>query len=171
MAGNDIGRAGPCFEPPDGRHEIRFAPRPLFDGERHLGRGGQRVAAQAHGRRARMARDAVHADLEPRCAVDRGDDAKRQPLRLEPRALLDMRLDEGGDALAPKKERTFGIAAELDQRLAHRDAVGVALIERVLRIISGERERARERGAEAHALLIAEGHDLDRVIEALIARA
>ena len=109
--------------------------------------------------------------VEPRCAVDRGDDAKRQPLRLEAGTLLDMRLDVRGDTLAPKKRRAFRIAAERDQRLAHRDAVGVALIERILRIASGKRERTGEGRAKAHALLIAEGHDFNRVVKALGARA
>ena len=49
--------------------------------------------------------------------------------------------------------------------------MGVPLVERVFRIVSGERARARERGAKTNALLIAEGHDFNRVIEALIARA
>ena len=78
--------------------------RALFDREHHFGRRGQRVAAQAHRRRARVAGDAVHADLEPRRAVDRGDDAERQALRLQHRPLLDMHLDEGGDVRAPKVE-------------------------------------------------------------------
>ena len=70
-----------------------------------------------------------------------------------------------------RKSALFRIAAERDQRLAHRDAARVTLIERILRIVSSERERAGERGAKAHALLVAEGHDFNRVIEALIARA
>ena len=105
MAGNDVGRARPGFETPDSRHEIRLATRALLDREHHLGRRGQRVTAQVHRRCARVAGDAVDADLEPRCAVDRGHDAKRQPLRLQARALLDMRLDEGGDALAREGTR------------------------------------------------------------------
>ena len=105
MAGNDVGRAGPGFEPADGRHEIRLATRPLFDRKHHLGRRGERVAAQTHRRRARMAGDAIDANLEPRRAVDRGDDSERQPLGLEPRSLLDMRFDESGDARAPKRAR------------------------------------------------------------------
>src|ERR1700677_2529215 len=68
-----------------------LATRPLFDREHHLGRRGKRVATQVHRSRACMASDAVHANLEARCAVDRSDDAKRQPLRLEARTLLDMR--------------------------------------------------------------------------------
>ena len=71
--------------------------RALLDREHHLRRRGQRVAAQIHRRCARVAGDAIDDDLKPRRAVDRGDDAKRQPLRLERRALLDMRFDEGGD--------------------------------------------------------------------------
>ena len=97
------------------------------------------------------------------------DDPERQPLGLQRRSLLDMRFDEGGDARPPDRPRPFRIAAESLQRVAHREAGRVALVERILRICPGERPRAREGGAEANALLVAEGDDLDCVIEALAA--
>ena len=61
------------------------------------------------------------------------------------------------------------IAAEGFERLAHRDAGRVPLVERVLGIGPRERARAGERGAEANALLVAESDDLDRMIETLAA--
>ena len=66
-------------------------------------------------------------------------------------------------------ERPVRIAAEGRERVAHQDAVRILLIERVLRIVAGQRPRSGERGAVAHALLVAEGDDLDGVVEPLAA--
>ena len=71
--------------------------------------------------------------------------------------------------VAPDRPCPFGIAAEGLERVAHRDAADVPLVERVLRIGPGERARAGEGRAKADALLVAEGDDFDRVIEPLAA--
>ena len=97
MARNDVGRARPDFETADGRDEVGFAARARLDRQRHFGRGRQRVAAEAHRRRAGMAGYSVYADLEPGRAVDGRHDAERQTFGLQHRPLFDMRLDEGGD--------------------------------------------------------------------------
>src|SRR6185437_14016179 len=110
-------------------------------------------------------------NFKSRRAIDRGHDAKRQPLGLKPRALLDMRFDEGGDAGPAERPRPLRIAAEAYERVAHQDAVRVLLVENVFRIVSSKRARAGEGRAKTDALLIAEGHDLDRVVKALVAPA
>ena len=103
-----------------------------LDRQDHLGRGGERVAAQRHRHGAGVAGLALTSTVKRRCAVDRGDDADRQALGLEHRALLDVHLDIGqrhppGGA-APSMVRR--VAAELLQRLAHADPVRVARLER-----------------------------------------
>ena len=169
MARNHVGRAGPDFQTPDGRDEIGFSARARLDRQRHFGGGGQRVAAQAHRRRAGMAGHAVHPDLEPGRAVDGGNDAERQTLRLQHRPLFDMGLDEGGDIARADRTRLFGIAAESLQGVAHRDPASVPLVERILEVGAGERPRTRQRCPETDALLIPEGDDLDGVVEPLAA--
>ena len=132
-AGNDVGRAGPDFEPPDRRDEIGFAARALlrsrapFRPPRSARRGAGSWASRLRGPRRRR------RDLEPRCAVDRGHDAKRQPLGLEPGPCSICASTKAATSRRAEGSRArFGIAAELVERLAHQDAVGVALVERVL---------------------------------------
>ena len=114
-----------------------------------------------------MSGDAIDPHFESRRAVDRGHDPERQPVGLQDRSLLDMRLDERGDAGPPDRPCPLGIAAEGLERFAHRDAARTPLVERVLRISPGESARAGEGGAKADTLLVAEGDDFNRVIEAL----
>ena len=170
-AGDDVGGAGPDFETPDRGDQIGLAARARLDRQRHFRGGRQRVAAQIHRRRAGVPGHAVDRDLEPRRAADRGDDADRQTLGFQDRALFDMRLDEGGDIVRADRSRLLGIAAEGLQRVAHRDAARVLLVERGLRIGPGERARAGERGPKTNAFLVAEADDFDRVLQPLAALA
>ena len=165
MTRNDIGRARPDFHPPDGGDEIGLSSGARLDRQRHLRSGRQGVAAERHRRRAGVACRAVHADFEPRRAVDGGNDPDRQPFRLEDRTLFDMRLDEGGDVRRANRTGLLRIAAERLQSVAHGDPGGVLLVERVLRVGSGKRARTGQRQAEAHALFVAEGDDFDGVPE------
>ena len=130
MAGNHVGRARPHVKTPDRGDEIGLAAGARLDRQRHFRGRGQRVAPQPHRRRSGMSGHAVHADLEPGRAVDGRNDPERQAFGLQQRSLLDMRLDEGGDIVAADRVRPFGIAAERLERVAHRDAARVLLVER-----------------------------------------
>ena len=108
VAGDDVGRARPDLHAPDGRDEVGLGAGAALDHQRHLGGGGEGVAAERHRRRAGVARMPVHPDLEPRRAVDRGDDADRQAFGLQHRPLLDMDLDEGRDMVGAKRSAPSG---------------------------------------------------------------
>ena len=93
----------------------------------------------------------------------------RQVLRLQHRPLLDMDLDIAQHVIGPARSVGYpgGIAAELLQRFAQADAVGVAHVQG--RRVEGPRHGARavQRHREAHAFLVAEGQHLDREGQAL----
>ena len=55
-----------------------------------------------------------------------GDDADGIALVLEPRALLDVQLDECVDVVAARVRETLGVEPDGRHGLADRDAVGVA---------------------------------------------
>ena len=171
VARNDVGRARPDFEAPDGGDEMGLGAGARFDGERHLGGRRQGVAAEVHRRRPGVARDAVDADLEPRCAVDGGDDAERQPFSFQDRALLDMRLDEGCDIC--RADRCAPCPDRRRRRLsASRIVTPFASLwsSSLFRVVPGERARAGEGRAVAHAFLVAEGDDFECVLQPLAAR-
>src|SRR6185312_6707740 len=123
------------------------------------------VAARAHRHGARMAGQAGPAGGDPRRAGDRRDDAECQVAIEQYRALLDMDLDECRDVVvrARKRRNCVGIAAERDDRVAQRRSLGIAAVEQ--RRIEATRQRATSdhRKAEAHAFLVTERDDLDRV--------
>ena len=114
-----------------------------------------------------MAGYSVYPDFEPGRAVDGRHNAKRQTFGFQHRPLFDMGLDEAGDMVRADRTRPVGIAAEGLQSVTHRDAGAVLLVQRVLEIGAGEGARTGERRAKTHALLIAEGDDLDGVVEPL----
>src|SRR5204863_7508671 len=66
----------------------------------HAGGANQRVAAARHWRRPGMRLLAGDGDLVPALPLGAGDDADRQAGGFEDRALLDMRLEIGGDRAA-----------------------------------------------------------------------
>ena len=119
-----------------------------------------------------MASQAGDGGAQAGGARDGGDDADAQCLVQQHRALLDVRLDEGGDVFAAPVEALpcIGIAAEVADRLAHGDAVGIRLVEpgRVER--AGHRLAADQGRTEAHAFFVAEADHFKRVGQALAAR-
>jgi hypothetical protein len=142
---------------------VRFAV--ALDEEHHLACRSERVLPAAHRHRSGVAGEPRDTHAYPRGAGDRGDDAHRQVLVQQHGALLDMRFDIRNDVSAAPVERapTIGIAAEVDQRLSHRDPTVVGLIEprRIER--SGHRPATDQRGAETHTFFVAEADDLKRV--------
>ena len=93
LAGNGVaGRVGQA-QPPDRCDQICLTLRARLDGEHHLGRRRQRIAAPMHGHGAGvagLARDLDHASCG---AADGGDDADGQVVGFEHRSLLDVHLD------------------------------------------------------------------------------
>ena len=109
----------------DGADEPRVAFAVPLDEEHHLGGGGERVLARAHRHGPRVTGETRDAHVEARAAGDRGDDADRQSLVQQHGTLLDVRFDVGDDVLpaAVDAAPAVRIAAEVDERLPHRDAV------------------------------------------------
>jgi hypothetical protein len=169
VTGNDVGGTRTGFELADGADELRLAATPRFNREHAFGRGGERIAPQRHGHGARMSRHAFDVDGEAIGAVDRGDDAQRQAFGLEHRALLDVELGIGEEiGTAPRGVAgTRRIEPERCQCVAHRRAVLVAAVEKLGIQRAGDRAAAQQRGAEAHAFLVREAHDLERERQAV----
>ena len=140
-------------------------PAALLDEEHQLCRGGSGVAPAVHRRRARVARHAGDLDLEAHAAVDRGDDAERQVRLVEHRPLLDVDLDEAEVALRVALHRADRLqragALRRLHRLAHRDAVGILLVEPGGVELADHRARAEEGGLVALAFLFREPDHLE----------
>src|SRR5437762_1244521 len=95
--------------------------------------------------------------------------ASRQSLVQQHRTLLDVRLDVRDDVLPAPVDvlPAIGITAECDQRLPHRHARVVGLVEPRGLEAAGHRLAADQRGAKAHTFLVAEADDLERVRQTL----
>jgi hypothetical protein len=85
----------------------------------HPRRADERVLAARHRRRPGMRLRAGDRDLVPALALRAGDDADRVAVGFEDRALLDMRLEIGGDPAAADRcaageadPRQFGAEAD-----------------------------------------------------------
>ena len=130
--------------------------RARLDRKDHFGARHERVLAQPHRHAARVARDAFKRRGQARCAIDRGDGADRQVLRLEHWTLLDVQLHEGRDAACAQNPDALGIAAKLFQRVAQRDPLRVPQRKAAGGHEPGERARAGHGGGKAHALFVAE---------------
>ena len=74
-----------------GTHQVRFGHGALFLVQREFGHGGGGICAAAHWGGAGVAGHAHHFAHVAHAAVDGGDHAQRQVLRVEHRALLDVR--------------------------------------------------------------------------------
>ena len=134
----------------------------LTDGRDRAGRlyredplrgAGQRVAAGAHRHRAGVPGSADERDLGVALAGDRGDHAERLATPFELRPLLDVHLGVAHRRLAG--DRWLG------DEVGEGDAIVVDACEPCGVEAPGHRRRAEVRGAEAHALLVREAHDLD----------
>ena len=163
-AGDHVHRPGQRLDAADGADHVGRAGGDRFDREHALGRGRERVAAQCHRHGARVAGDAGHLDVEAIAAVDRRHDADRQPRRLEHRSLLDVELDVGEHVARGERgvADARGIEAERAHRVAQRHAVAARPVEQRAVERAGDRARAEQRRAEAHALLVAEADHDDR---------
>ena len=142
---------------------VRFAV--VLDEEHHLARRRQRVLAPAHRHCPCMAREPGDAYVEPRRAGNGGDDADRESLVQQDGTLLDVRFDVGDDIFSAPVDvaPAIGVAAEGRDRLPHRDAIVVGLVEPRRVELAGHGLAADQRRAEAHAFLVAEADDLERV--------
>ena len=147
-----------------GADKVGFACAARFDRQHAFGRGRERIAAQRHRHRPRMPGHAFDLDREAVGAVDGGHHAHRQALGLEHRALLDMQLGVGEHvgALPRGVADALGIESERRQCVAHRHSIAVAAVEELPIERAGDRAAAEQRGAETHAFLVGESHDLDR---------
>ncbi len=173
VAGDDVGRAGPDVHPPDGRDEIGLgagaAPRSSAPSRprRRRRRGAAPSASRRRGRPCPST--PTSSRVAPLIAVTtpsgRPSASSTGPCSIWASTKAATWSRAKRTSPCPDRRRTPSSAS----RIA--DAGGVLLVERVLRIVAGERARAGERGAIAHALLVAEGDDLDRVVEPLAARA
>ena len=94
-ARDHVDRAVRDVELADRRDQPRLRAGDALGGEHELGGRGGGVAAQVHRRRAGVAGVAREGEVEAALAGDRGDDAERQALGLEHRALLDVDLEVG----------------------------------------------------------------------------
>ena len=170
-AGDDVGRARPGVDAADGGDQVGVRGAEALDAHDHLGGGRQRIAAKAHRHRAGVAGEPAHRDDQADGAVDGRDGRARVALVVEHRPLLDVQLQIGGDValLARAAAIGIGVAAGRGERIAHADALAVAGVE------DGGLQRADQRaggekvGRKAHALLLAERHHLDGVVEPLAA--
>ena len=142
-----------------------------FDEQHHFARCRERVLAAAHRNGARVSGETGYRHAQARRAGDRSHDADREALVQQHRALLDVRLDERDDVLAAPVDiaPAIRIAAEVDERLPHRDALVVGLVEPSRLEAAGHRLAPDQRRAEAHAFLVAEADNFERVRQALAA--
>ena len=109
----------------------------------HIGGDEERIAAQFHRRGAGMRFHAVHGHVVPALAERALHNADGLVVRLQHRPLLDVRFEIRCNGM---RFYVFADVADGGQRVAHRDAVAVALIERMV-----QRKRAGEdTGAHHH---------------------
>ena len=142
------------------RPTVRRAGR--LDGQHPLGGRGQRVAAGVHRHRARVPGAAGEHDLRARGPGDRADHAERETALLQHRALLDVHLAVAEQPLAVAGGADGPrVAPEVAQRVAERHAVLVDEREQFGAERPGQRAAAQAADAEARALLIGEGDDID----------
>ncbi len=102
-AGITFDRAGLDLDLPDGGDRVLDRPCRLLDPEDLAGRLHQRVVANAHRRRARVALPALDDDRPAHHAGDAGHDPERRAGVGEPRPLLDVQLEEGVRQLAARR--------------------------------------------------------------------
>ena len=105
-----------------------------------------------------MAGHADDAAPVAHAAVDRGDHAQRQAHLEQHRALLDVHFDEAQVArgIAPQRGDVVDAQAGVLHGFAHRDALGVALVQPFLPEVADQRARAQEGGGVALAFLLGE---------------
>src|SRR3954454_7718932 len=160
--GNDVGAAGGDRDLADVRGHVRPRACLLAQFERDPCRTGERVAPQAHRRRAGMVRLPAQPYAVAAKPDDRGDDPDLNPFGLEHRALLDVQLQVSADL---SDAASLGYAVELVAALVHsvpqRHARSVDARTEASDILAGERAAAEERRIEARALLVHERHDPD----------
>ena len=111
-----------------------------------------------------MAGHAVDLDGVTVRAVDRGDDAGRQALGLEHRALLDVQLGVSEHvflALCSFAD-ALGVETEAAQRIAHADPAAVDGVQDLRAERARHRAAAEQGGVEPGALLVGEADDLGR---------
>ena len=161
-----VRRVGLDLEPADGEADpvVRVVHQ-LLEGGDHPDRGPERVFAAAKGCGAGMGRLALDHDLVPARPLDAGDDAHLQAARLEPRPLLDVRLEIAGDLEAEGPARHLGRRGQrLGERGAEADAGRIEETEAVLeRQLAREHGRAHRARREPPALLVGPRDHLDRV--------
>ena len=165
LAGNHVHRTGLRLDAADGADDLRHrrsrcAPRPARIPPRRRARRGAGSSAPCP--RAPPCRSiSIAKRLPPLIAVTT---PTGKSLRFQHGALLDVQLTRTrapGRACARRRELR-GIEAEAHQRVAHRDAVArrrLSSSEGSKR--AGDRAAAEQRGAVAHALLVAEADHFD----------
>ncbi len=96
-------------------------------------------------------------------AVDRRDDAQRQPQFVQHGALLDVDLDKAQVAgrVAPQAGNAVDVQPRVQHGVAHGDAVGVLLVQPFRLEIADQGARPQERRAIALAFFFGEGDHLD----------
>jgi hypothetical protein len=145
----DATDAGPDLEAPD-------RPAGPLDSQDPLGGGDQCVAAVLHRHGARVPRLAGERDLGVALTGDRRHDADRLAQPLQHRTLLDMDLDVCLDVVAGGKPVPPTLAHEVAEPHVAVTAVQPRRVE-----AAGQRGRAEVGRAEADALLVGEGDDLE----------
>ena len=136
-----------------------------FDRCHELGCRAQGVAAQRHRHRAGVPRLTGEHDAPSGLTGDRRDDAERNTVGLEHRALLDVDLvvaDQIG-GLASGTRESLRVAAEGTHCFGQAHAVGIAALERCAVEPAGQNAAAKITSSEADAFLVGERDDLDGI--------
>ncbi|MNQ66851.1 hypothetical protein D3C85_813530 [compost metagenome] len=162
LAGDHIARTGIGLQATDRAAGVglMLQGHPVDRGD-HRGGADQGVLAQVHRRRPGVRLDAPEVEVEPFLPEGAEHHADGLVLVLEDRPLLDMRLEIGAHRM-PRHRTRPGIADGV-QRLADRDALGVALGQGLFQAeFLGEHPGAHHAGGEARAFLVGPDHHLQR---------
>ena len=167
-----IGGAGHGVDVADGADQaVPVGAAKMLDRADALGGARERIAPQRHRYGAGVPGHAGQPRRHPCRARNRGDDADGKVFGFQHRPLLDMQFEIGEQFAAGTRGGAdmIGIEAEVLQRLAHGNAVGIAHPQHALVKGAGDRAAAEQRGGEADALLVGKAGDLDRERQPLAA--
>ena len=162
-AGNHVAGVRLRFELAHGRDEAFGFERSGFDFRDPLGGGGERIAAQVHGRGAGVIGVADEGEIETALADDAGDRGDGEVFGFKHRALFDVELDEA-DGMVSGNRVSDAVRIEFAgfDGLTYRDAFRILQRKNCGIEAAGDCTASDEGEAEANAFFFREGDDFKR---------